>query len=228
MKRLCLVLVLILSQSFRALAVVSGGSLNVNAIIPDGDLNGIQSSMTLSGLPNTISDVNVSLTISGGFNGDFYAYLLHGSTSAILLNRVGRTGSSDVGYPDSGFGTNASSTLFTFDDQGGQDVHLYRTFSYTLNLNGQLTGTWQADGRAIDPLSAGSVFDSASRSRMLNGFNGSDPNGSWTLYIADVSSGGEGTLANWGLSITAVPEPTAGALALTGATLWFATRRRRP
>jgi subtilisin-like proprotein convertase family protein len=187
--------------------VVSSGSVTVNSVIPDGDFNGIQSSLSLSGIASPITDVNVTLTISGGFNGDFYAYLFHNGSSAILLNRVGRTASSGVGYPDAGFGLNASSALFTFDDQGGQDAHLYRTFPYTLNGSGQLTGTWQADGRAIDPLSAGSVFDSALRSNLLNVFNGADPNGTWSLYVADVSSGGEGTLVNWGLDITTVPEP---------------------
>src|SRR2546421_8788904 len=38
-------------------AVISSGSVeNINAIIPDGNLNGIQSSLTLSGLPNFITD----------------------------------------------------------------------------------------------------------------------------------------------------------------------------
>src|SRR3954453_20849980 len=92
----CLLLSLALIRS--SLAVVSSTAINVNSIIPDGDLNGIQSSMTLSGLPNNITDINVTFTIAGGFNGDFYAYLFHNSTSAILLNRAGRTGSSNVGY----------------------------------------------------------------------------------------------------------------------------------
>jgi len=227
MKRLLSFLTLALVMIQPARGVISSTSVNVNSVIPDGDFNGIQSSMTLSGLPNSITDVNLSLTVSGGFNGDFYAYLFHNSTSAILLNRVGRGSSSGVGYPDSGFGTNASSALFTFDDQGGQDVHLYRTFSYSLNANGQLTGTWQVDGRAIDPLSAGSVFDSAPRSSFLSTFNSGDPNGTWTLFIADMSSGGEGTLANWGLNITAVPEPASGVLFLCGlGGLWWRVARR--
>jgi hypothetical protein len=47
----------------------------------------------------------------------------------------------------------------------------------------------------------------------LDSFNGLDPNGSWTLYIADVASGGGfGTLRSWGLEITAIPEPTPAAL----------------
>jgi hypothetical protein len=90
-----------------------------------------------------------------------------------------------------------------------------------------IVGTWQPDGRAIGPLSAGLVFDSASRSLLLNSFNGADPNGTWSLFIADVSSGGEGTLVNWGLSITAVPEPASGFLVIGGlAALWWRTARR--
>src|SRR5689334_19150458 len=101
------------------LTATSGRAVTVNSIIPDGDFNGIQSSTTLSGFSGPITDVNVTLTISGGFNGDFYAYLLHNGTSSILLNRVGRTSSSSVGYPDAGFGLNNASALFTFDDQAG-------------------------------------------------------------------------------------------------------------
>jgi subtilisin-like proprotein convertase family protein len=208
-----------------ARAVISSTSVeNINAAIPDGDLNGI-SSQLLAGLPGTITDVNVTLTIAGGFNGDFYGYLLHNNTSAILLNRAGRTSSSSLGYPDAGFGPDNSSVRFTFDDQAAHDVHLYRTFAFSLNGNSQLTGSWQPDGRAIDPLSAGSAFDAAARPSTLGVFNGMDPNGAWTLYLADVSPGGEGTLVNWGLSITAVPEPGSAALILLGTFIWMAARR---
>src|SRR5437867_9316147 len=146
-------------------------SYNVNATIPDGDLNGYQNSQTVSGLSASISDVNVTLNISGGFNGDLYGYLYHNNTNAILLNRVGRSSTSSVGYPDAGFGPDASANSFTLDDQAGHDVHLYRTFSYSLNGSGQLTGQWQPDGRNLDPLSAGSSFDGAARSNLLGGFN---------------------------------------------------------
>jgi subtilisin-like proprotein convertase family protein len=47
---------------------------------------------------------------------------------------------------------------------------------------------------------------------MLSSFNGMDPNGQWTLFIADTSAGGEGTLVNWGMQITTVPEPSMAAL----------------
>jgi hypothetical protein len=83
-----------------AFAVVSSTSVeNIFATIPDGDLNGI-SSQLLTGLSGSIGDVNVTLSISGGFNGDYYAYLLHNGTSAILLNRTGRSALNGVGYSD--------------------------------------------------------------------------------------------------------------------------------
>lgn len=185
---------------------------SVGATIPDGNLNGFQNSQSVSGLSGPITDLNVTLEISGGFNGDFYAFLTHGNATAILLNRVGRNSTHQVGYPDAGFGPDISANAFTFDDQAGTDVHFYRNAAYSLNGSGQLTGLWQPDGRALDPLSPASAFDSAARSAMLNVFNGMDPNGLWTLYVADVSSGGEGTLASWGLQITLVPEPTCTAL----------------
>jgi hypothetical protein len=197
---------------------------SVGAIIPDGNLNGLQNSQIVSGLSGPITDINVMLNISGGFNGDFYAFLTHDNTTAVLLNRIGRDSTHTVGYPDAGFGPDAFSNAFTLDDQATADVHSYRNAAYSLNSNGQLTGSWQPDGRTLDPLSPASAFDNALRPAMLGLFNGSDPNGSWTLYIADVSSGGEGTLVGWGLQITTVPEPTIAALAGVGLFI-FCNRR---
>jgi len=195
-------------------------SYSVGATIPDGNLNGFQNSQTITGLPGPITDLNVSLEISGGFNGDFYAFLTHGNATAILLNRVGRNSTHQVGYPDAGFGF-AGPNAFTLDDQAANDVHSYRSFPFTLNANGQLTGSWQPDGRMLDPLSAASTFNSAPRPDLLSVFNGIDPNGLWTLYVTDVSSGGEGTLVGWGLQITTVPEPTIAALAGVGLFIFY-------
>jgi subtilisin-like proprotein convertase family protein len=194
----------------------------VNAPIPDGDQNGLQASQYLEGVPGLITDVNVTLNIFGGFNGDFYAYLYHNDTMAVLFNRVGRTATSSFGYSDPGFGPNANGLEFTLDDQAARDIHLYRTSPYTLNFGGQLTGLWQPDGRVLDPLSPGSAFDLASRPARLNLFNGTDANGLWLLFIADVSPGVEGRLVNWGLDITTVPEPSSMALLLGFlGTLWL-------
>src|SRR4051812_34309571 len=113
---------------------------NLLATIPDGNLNGYQNSQTLSGISGAITDVNVTLNISGGVNGDLYGYIYHNNTISTLVNRVGRTGSSSVGYGDHGVGLDVSNNRFTLDDQAGQDIHFYRTFAYSLNGSGQLTG----------------------------------------------------------------------------------------
>src|ERR1019366_9393677 len=94
--------------------------------------------------------------------------------------------------------------------------------------SGQLTGTWAPDGRNIDPQSSGSVFDAASPTADLSVFNNTSANGAWTLFIADLSGGGQSTLVSWGLTVVTVPEPQTWTL-LGGslAALWLATRKRQ-
>src|SRR5258705_13314281 len=119
MKRQIISCLLALGCSLSAGAITS--SYTVGAIIPDGDLNGYQNSQTVSGLSGGITDLNVTLNISSGFNGDYYAFLTHNGATAILLNRVGRSAAHGVGYPDFGFGPDASGNVFTLDDQAPQD-----------------------------------------------------------------------------------------------------------
>jgi hypothetical protein len=219
-------LALMLSSLTQVNALAYSTSVNsLFATIPDGDINGYQNSLSVSGLSGSVSHVSVTLNISGGFNGDLYAYLFHNHTNAILLNRVGLTGANSVGYPNTGFGPDATTASFTLDDLGGHDVHLYQTVPYSLNGSGQLTGLWQPDGRAIDPTSAGSAFDSAARSNPLGIFNSMDPNGVWSLFVADVSPGGVSTLVGWGLTVD-VPEPSGAALLCCGllGVLWATGR----
>jgi subtilisin-like proprotein convertase family protein len=176
-------------------------SSTVNAPILDGNLSGLSSSLTISTPQTQIVDVNVSLTISGtGFgavNGDFYAYLSHAGTKGILLNRVGRSATSSIGYDDNGLSN------VTFDDAAPSgDVHQYRsTFA-----GSPLTGTWAPDARDVDPANA---LDTDSRSALLNSFNNANPNGEWTLFIADIQTGGTARLDSWSIEVTAVPEPEA-------------------
>jgi hypothetical protein len=125
---------------------------------------------------------------------------------AVLLNRSGVTTGNAFGYSDTGFNV-------TFDDSASyNDIHFYQNFGYTLNGGGQLTGIWSSDGRAIDPLSAPATFATTQPSSSLDSFDGTDPNGTWSLFLADLSGGGQSTLANWRLDIEAVPEPSACAL----------------
>ena len=47
-------------------------------------------------------------------------------------------------------------------------------------------------------------------------FNGVDPNGTWTLFFADMAGGNTSTLNGWSLDITAVPEPINVAMVIFG------------
>jgi hypothetical protein len=59
----------------------------------------------------------------------------------------------------------------------------------------------------VSPLSSGAVIGGTSPTALLSSFNGLNPNGTWTLFIADVSGGDVTTVTSWGLDIAAVPEP---------------------
>jgi hypothetical protein len=50
----------------------------------------------------------------------------------------------------------------------------------------------------------------------LSAFDGVDPNGTWSLYVTDDSSGDSGSLAGWSLDLTIAP-PTVGAPSIAGA-----------
>jgi len=173
--------------------------------IPDGSTIGIADTRTITGLPfNSIQDVNVRVNISGGWNGDLYAYLVHSSGFSVLLNRVGRSGASSFGYGDSGLNV-------TFDQSASQssDIHFYQTVAGFNNSMLQAGTSWRPDGRNVSPLTSGATLGSTPSTANLNSFYRLDPNGSWTLFVADVSGGGgQPTLSSWGLDIVAaVPEP---------------------
>jgi subtilisin-like proprotein convertase family protein len=196
-----------------------------NVAVPDNDPNGYQDLRTVAGLPGVIADVNVTLNISGGFNSDLYVWLSHGSGLTILLNRVGISSANTTGYANGGVGQDAYQNRFTLDDQAAQDVHFYQAVPFILNGNGQVTGNWQSDGRILDPDSSPGLFDAAARSNNLGVFDGLNPNGQWTLFVADQSSGDISTLTEWGLEIAVVPEPSVCSLIVLFVALFALLRR---
>ena len=87
----------------------------------------------------------------------------------MLLKRTGITVGNPIGYSDAGFN-------ITLDGLAANNIHGYSS-SYSINLSGQVTGIWGADGRNIDPQSGGSLFDTATTSTNLGLFQNTDPNG---------------------------------------------------
>jgi hypothetical protein len=179
------------------------------AIIPPDNLSGMAETISLGSSIQSITDVELTLNIGGTannqpFNGNYYAYLSHGSTLVVLLNRVGVTASNPYGYADEGFDV-------TFSDSGS-DIHNYQNGSYTLNGSDQLTGTWAPDGRTASPLS---VLDTSPRGPLLSAFDGQNSGGGWTQFIADAATGDLGDLDGWSLQVTG----TTGAVPDSGGTL---------
>lgn len=175
-----------------------------NQTIPDGNASGLALSTNLTGIFGSIISIGVSLDVSGGYNGDLYAYLRGPDGEfTLLLNRIGVTSGNAFGYSNTGLD-------ITFDDSMDYpNIHFYQSDDYNLNSSGQLTGTWSSDGRNIDPLSDPSDFANTLPTSSLNSFDGENPNGTWTLFLADLSNGGQSTILNWDLEIQTVPEPSA-------------------
>ena len=138
---------------------------------------------------------------------------------AVLLNRVGRSSTLGSGYSDNGMD-------ITLADSAARDIHEYRLDFPGGNTNpigAMLTGTWQADGREVNPLSA---LDSSLRSTNLNGLGTGSPNGTWTLFIADAKAGGTGQLTDWSVRMEGVPEPSSASLLMAGVIGLLALNRR--
>jgi subtilisin-like proprotein convertase family protein len=165
-------------------------------VIPDGSLTGWSDTRTVGGLGGPITDVNVTLNLSGGWNGDLYAYLVHDTGFAVLLNRVGRGTGNAPGYGNAGMSVTLDEAAIV-----AGNIHTYGGLSVP-------SGSYQSDGRNISPLATVGVFDSGYPVASLSSFNGmTGGNGNWTLFIADVSGGDQSTLTSWSLEIAAVPEP---------------------
>jgi len=164
--------------------------------IADGSGSGVSDLRRLSSSITSIGSLTVSLNISGEFNGDLYAYLRHDSGFSILLNRPGRTADSPSGYGDSGLN-------ITLSDFVTRDIHSYRAV-VTPAAGSPLTGNWQPDGRNVDPTM---VLDSTARTATLSSFAGLSASGDWTLFLADMQSGGTSALESWALEVFAVPVP---------------------
>ena len=178
---------------------------DVNRDIPDYSSSGLADQREVSGVLGPIAALRLTLQIvssgSGAYNGDFYVTLTHDSGFAVLLNRPGVNATDSFGYGDAGIAV-------TFDSHAAGDIHNYRLVlegNPDQALPGSLTGTWQPDGRTADP---DFVLETSPRTAGLKSFNGLDPNGTWTLFAADLSPGGTAQLAGWGLEITATPEPS--------------------
>ena len=109
---------------------------------------------------STVGGLTVDLTVSGGYNGNLYAYLVApNGTLVTLLNQPGVTGGNPFGYGGSGLNVTLSDTA----------AGSIQTTAETAGA--VFSGTYQAAGT-------------------LGNINGSAADGTWTLFFADEAAGG--------------------------------------
>ncbi len=193
-------LALLVAQSAHGGLIYSATSGSV----PDGSTVGWSARATASGFLPSVSSITVNLNLSGGYNGDLYAYLSYGGVLVPLLNRVGVQTGDAFGYGTTGMHITLSG------NPGGAYSDIHWVESPALN------GTYAPDGRQIDPMAGPSAFDAAGTIG-FSAYHGMNPNGTWTLFLADLSTGAQSQLLGWSLDITAeVPEPVNVALAVFG------------
>jgi subtilisin-like proprotein convertase family protein len=206
----------------------SGSGFANGGVVPDNNMNGWQNTIHVADLPlsDLISNdtVKVTLNISGGYNGDLYAYLVHGSGYAVLLNRVGVTGvaaydangSVDFGSAGSGF-----AVTYEVNPTSIADIHTYLASAG----NPVVSSSVGVDGREINP--GGGNFAGSTRTALLTSFNGASADGDYVLYVVDFFAGDQSQVTGWSVSFDTVPEPaTYLTLALSGALLGFVQFRR--
>jgi len=185
--------------------LLAAGSARASLDIPDGNPVGVASTLGVSGLGTIDGDISVTLNISGGNNGDLYAYLSYNGTLVTLLNQPGVGPGNPLGDTDSGYNVVLSDGAYG-------------------NIN-NATGSGTVSG----------TFNAAGGATALSAYNGTDSTGTWTLFIADLSGGdsSDSQLNSWYLTINGntVPEPITEALVIFGlfgaATQWLVWRARR-
>ncbi|MFN0067448.1 MAG: hypothetical protein ACKVYV_07395 [Limisphaerales bacterium] len=195
MKRLLLPLLPVLAAAAAPAAEFTFGAAPA-ADVPDDNDSGLISTINVPDLGLTVTGLTVSLTLrgglGGGWNGDLYAYIAHEGSLGVLLNRPGRTATSQIGYADDGF------VDVIFSDAAPADVHLYRASGG----GSPVTGLWQPDARGTDP---DTVFDTDVRTLFLAGFDNLPAAGEWRLFVADLSPGGSFVLEGWGITFQSNP-----------------------
>ncbi len=160
---------------------------SVNIVIPNGNPVGVAFNVdvTSGDIPAgyVISGLTVGLDISGGYNGGVVAYLV--APNGTLVSLLNQPGVSG----SNPFGYEGSGLNVTLADGSANNI---QSTSETPGV--QFTGTYAAAGS-------------------LSSLNGTVADGDWTLFFANLSSGGaNGELNSFTLNLTAVPEPVTWAL----------------
>ena len=166
--------ILIMSTMTLALILASGVAMAVTTSfstprhinIPElGPANPYPSTLQVSGLSGTVTDVNLTLKrFSHTWPGDLVVTLEDPSHNVSTV------------MSGNGNGTDIQNSTLVLDDEATNTLP-----------------------DSSNPLSAGTYKPS---NNLLAAFDGYDPNGTWKLYVDDISSYDRGKIGGWSLQIT--------------------------
>ncbi len=158
-------------------------SITIPATDTDGPANPYPSTISVSGLSGTITQVTVTLnSVSHTYPGDLYVLLVSpGGHTTLLMADAGEN-------PDIVLGT------LTFDDFAAQAIP---------EGGPVVSGTYRPSDWDSSSDSLAAPAPARPYGGTLGVLNGSDPNGTWSLYVWDDSSGDIGSIGGgWSLTIT--------------------------
>ena len=191
-----------------AVSVVTVSNPSPITIPAFGTATPYPSTINVSGVIGLVADVNVTLTGFGHTFPQDVGVLLVGPRGqrVVLMDGAGDAPTTNVNI--------------TFDDQA----------SSSLPSSGAITsGSYKPTNLFPADAFAPPAPGSPPYGSLLSLFNGTNPNGVWSLFVQDFSQGDSGSVSGgWGLQITAVPEPSSLLLfgvGLIGVAAW--SRRKQ-
>ena len=199
------------NNAFTSLSVQLGGRFSAGGeiLVPGqvgattGPANPYPSTINVSGLPAQVSRIAVNLPgIRHPFPDDLDLLLVGPQGQKMLiLSDVGGSISTCGPSCDNGSNGGSANVAVTLADSGATNLP---------DSGGLTSGTFKptnfgANDTFAAPAPTGPYFDPAEGATFASVFNGTDPNGTWSLYVMDDGSGASGRVGVWSLTIATTP-----------------------